>query len=176
MENVKELIKEIKTNLSQVSSSQKDEVKVMRAMLNDKDFEVDVYEKEGKIGTYCPAKDVREMVSNVVAATTRISNEEASMLVQDYEFKKSDAETFVNVSKEFVNTYLQTGRKLPLGGREKSNVSLVLKDVKEQSRRFPRKVGVNPDGTAKYDNGVVNVGSYESIKVIAPCPTWTSKK
>lgn len=175
MENVKELIKDIKTNLSQVSSSQKDEVRIMRAMLNDKDFEVDIYEKEGKVGTYCPAKDVRNMISNVISSTAKITNEEASMLVENYEFKKSDAETFVNVSKEFVNTYLQSGRKLPLGGREKSNVSLVLKDVKEQARRFPRKVGVNPDGTAKYDNGVVNVGSYESIKVIAPCPSWVNK-
>ncbi len=175
MENVKDLIKEIKTNLSQVSSSQKDETRIMRAMLNDKDFEVDIYEKEGKVGTYCPAKDVRSMIANVVSATTKITNEEASVLVENYEFKKSDAETFVNVSKEFVNTYLQTGRKLPLGGREKSNVSLVIKDIKEQARRFPRKVGVNPDGTAKYDNGVVNVGSYESIKVIAPCPSWVNK-
>lgn len=175
MENVKDLIKEIKTNLSQVSSSQKDETRIMRAMLNDTDFEVDIYEKEGKVGTYCPAKDVRSMIANVVSATTKITNEEASVLVENYEFKKSDAETFVNVSKEFVNTYLQTGRKLPLGGREKSNVSLVIKDIKEQARRFPRKVGVNPDGTAKYDNGVVNVGSYESIKVIAPCPSWVNK-
>ena len=35
--------------------------------------------------------------------------------------KKKEAEKFVNVSKEFVNTYLGTKRKLPLGGREKTN-------------------------------------------------------
>ena len=82
MENVKELIKDIKTNLSQVSSSQKDEVRIMRAMLNDKDFEVDIYEKEGKVGTYCPAKDVRNMISNVISSTAKITNEEASMFAE----------------------------------------------------------------------------------------------
>ena len=176
MEKVKELINEIKSNLSQVSSSQKDEVRIMKAMLNDKDFEVDVYDKEGVVGTYNPAKSTRAMMASVIAGTTRISNEEASALIENYEFKKSEAESLVNLSKEFVNTYLQTGRKLPLGGREKSNVSLVLKEIKEQPRRFPRKVGVNPDGTAKYDNGIVTVEAYESVKLVAPCPSWVSKK
>ena len=36
MENVKNMVEEIKQGLSQVNSSQKDEVRVMEAMLNDK--------------------------------------------------------------------------------------------------------------------------------------------
>lgn len=176
MESVKSLVKEIKSNLSQVSSSQKDEVRLMKAMLNDTSYEVDIYDKSGKIGTYNPSKQFRSMMSSVVSSTAKISGEEAKSLVDSYEFKKSDAESLVDFSKEFVNTYLKTGRKLPLGGRKKSNVSLVLKDIKETSRRYPRKVGVNADGTDKYEKGIVKVGAYEAVKVIAPCPSWVKPK
>ena len=37
----------------------------------------------------------------------------------------------INISKQFIHTYLETGRKLPLGGREKSNISLVNKTIPE---------------------------------------------
>ena len=43
MENVRNLVNEIRTGLTQKSSSQKDEVRVMKAMLNDRDYVVDVY-------------------------------------------------------------------------------------------------------------------------------------
>ena len=41
-----ELVRDIRENLSQASSSQKDEVRVMEAMLNDKDYKVGEYTKE----------------------------------------------------------------------------------------------------------------------------------
>ena len=44
MENVKEVIDDIKNNLTQRSSSRKDEVSVMKAMLNDPEYTVDVYD------------------------------------------------------------------------------------------------------------------------------------
>ena len=62
-ENTKALIEEIKKNLSQTSASQKDEVRVMKAMLNDKDYVIDLYSNEGKVGTYCPSRDARDMIS-----------------------------------------------------------------------------------------------------------------
>ena len=105
MSTVLELVKEIKDNLSQVSSSNKDEVRVMQAMLNDKEYEVGVYPNSGLKETYNPAKDFRGMVSNIIANTAKISKEEASALVDTYEVTKSDASTMVNVSKEFFNTY-----------------------------------------------------------------------
>ena len=46
-ESVKDLVKEIKTGLSQTSSSRKDEIRVMKAMLNDPSYEVDEYGKDG---------------------------------------------------------------------------------------------------------------------------------
>ena len=62
---VRAIVKDIKDNLSQKSSSLKDEVKVMQAMLNDKGYAVDVYGKDGKTGeTYSPSADARNMITS----------------------------------------------------------------------------------------------------------------
>ena len=65
-EKVVDLVKDIRTNLKQRSASQKDEVRVMKAMLNDKDFKVGEYTKEGKVGEYSPYEDSRKMVSTIL--------------------------------------------------------------------------------------------------------------
>ena len=172
MENVKDLVLEIKSNLSQKSSSQKDELKVMKAMLNDRSYEVGVYGKEGQEGTVNPAKEARELVASVITAAAKIPTAEAEKLAEVHEFKKSEAANFVNISKEFVNTYLDTNRKLPLGGRQTSNVALIKKEVEACTRTYPKKVGVNEDGTARHEHVPVNVKAHTSIRVIAPCPDW----
>ena len=41
------LLEEISTGLSQVSSSRKDEIRVMQAMLSDPSYEVSIYGKDG---------------------------------------------------------------------------------------------------------------------------------
>jgi hypothetical protein len=166
------LVKEIKDNLSQVSSSTKDEIRVMQAMLNDTEYEVGVYTNTGVKETYNPAKDFRGMLSGVVANTTKISKDEASALVAAHEVTKAEASTMVNVSKEFVNTYLGTGRKLPFGGREKSNIAISGKDVKETTKTYPKKVGVNEDGTDRYESGERKVPAHFTAKIYSPCPEW----
>lgn len=175
MSETMKLVKEIKEGLSQTSASCKDELKIMKSMLNDKDYVVDVYDSYGKAGTYCPYDDARAMVSSIITGATRMPKAEADSLASSYEFKRNESETLINISKEFVNTYLQTGRKLPLGKREKSNVSLSIKEVEETTRMYPKKVGVNPDGTDRYEKVETHVPSYTGIKVIAPCPKWVKK-
>jgi hypothetical protein len=175
MENVKTLIKDIKENLSQASSSSKDEIKVMRSMLNDKEFVVDIYDKEGKSGTYCPAESVRGTIGNIIASTTKITRSEAESMVNDYEFKNSDAETFVNLSKEYINTYLDTGRKLPLGTRETSDICIVAKDEPEKYVSFPKKVGTDENGNDIYGKDKVLVPAHKGIKAYSPCPEYLKK-
>ena len=172
MEKVKELLVEIKSGLSQTSSSQKDEVRVMKAMLNDRDYKVGVYGKEGMEGTYCPAEDARAMIGSVMSSAAKIPQAEAQKLADEYEFKKADAQSMIGISKEFVNTFMQTGRKLPLGGREKSNVALNMKTVDETTRAYPKKVGVDANGESMYQKATVKVPAHESAKVSAPCPEW----
>lgn len=173
---VNELIENIKANTSQVSSSRKDEVKVMQAMLNDTSYEVDVYSKDSDVVKYNPAKDFRNMCTNIISTAAKIPTAEAENIVNKYEVKRADAATMVNISKEFVNSYLKTGRKLPLGSREFSDVSISLKKVNETTRLYPTKVGVNDDGSNRYSKTPTVVPAHESIRVHAPCPSWINKK
>ena len=101
---------------------------------------------------------------------------EAETLVNSYEAKKSDAETMVKLSKDFLNTALRTGRSVNLGGTEKSNISIQLKDGEMTTKRYPKKVGVNPDGSTRYENAESTVPAHEGLKVKSPCPDWVSDK
>lgn len=172
MSKVNELINEIRTNLSQTSSSAKDEERVMRAMLNDREYKVDVYSKEGKIGEFCPAEEARNMIASVIASTVKISNEEAKKLADAHEFKKSESQAMINISKEFINTYLQTGRKLPLGGRKYSDVKLSEKHVEATTKAYQRKIGVNADGSPRYEKAFADVKAHNTIRVHSSCPEW----
>lgn len=175
MEKVNSLLKEIKDNLSQTSASQKDEIRVMRAMLNDKEYSVSVYGKEGKVGTMCPSEEARTMAASIISSTAKIPAAEAAKLADDHEFSKAESVSMINISKEFVNTFLQTGRKLPLGGREKSNVAIAAKEIKETQRSYPKKVGVNADGTPRCDMKSTTVPAHNGIRVYSPCPEWVEK-
>ena len=172
MEKVQELINEIHGSISQKSVSKKDEIRVMRSMLNDDTYKVDVYDKTGKVGEYCPAESARSLVASVLQNTTHITNAEATAIAKTYEFSKGDAENVVDISKEFINTYLHSGRKFAIGGREKSDVSMILKEVESGSRPYPKVVGTDAKGNKIYGRGISNVGTYESFKVISPCPAW----
>lgn len=166
------LLNEISGNLSQTSSSRKDETRVMQAMLSDPAYEVNVYGRDGIEGTYNPAKDFRGMCASIISNAAKVPAAEAAQLMEDYTVRKSEATAMVNISKEFVNTFLKTGRKLPLGAREKSDVSLSLKKVDESTRMYPQKVGVNDDGSDRYSKTPTSIPAHESIRVHAPCPSW----
>jgi len=171
MNETMKLVKEIKEGLSQRSSSQKDEIKVMQTMLNDKEYVVDVYGATGKIGTYSPSADARKMASTIIASTAKISKEEAELLADDHEFSRQEAASMIGIGKEFINTYVETGRKLHLGGREQSNVSLLGKEVEPSVSRYPKKL-VDANGTASYESAVKKVPAHKTIKSSGPCPTW----
>lgn len=172
MSELTTVIEGIKENLSQRSASQKDEVKVMQTMLNDKEYSATVYGSEGAIGTYCPAADARSMLTSVIADTTKISKNEAAALADAHQFSKAEASSMIGVSKEFINCYMQTGRKLPLGGREMSNASLIGIDMAESTTRYPKKVGIDESGNAIYENTEKAVPAHLKVKSSSPCPAW----
>lgn len=171
-QGVKEIIDEIRSGLSQTSSSTRDEIRVMKALLNDKEFKVGIYDKNGKVGERCPSQEIRSMISGVVASTTKITNSEAEQLVDGYEFKKSDAVTMIDFSKDYINTALSTGRKIPLGATESSNISISKKVVEAKTRHYPKRVGVNDDGSPRCETAEATVPAHESIRVFSPCPTY----
>lgn len=172
MSETSKLIEEIREGLSQKSASQKDEVRVMRSILNDKDYVVGVYGAAGKVGEYCPSEDARKMAASIINTTTGVSKEEAATLADNHQFSNSEASSMVGISKEFINTYSQTTRKLPLGGRETSNVSLQGVHVEASTTRYPKKVGIGSDGKGVYESTVKSVPTHDKIKASAPCPTW----
>ncbi len=100
MENVQNLIQTIREGLTQQNSSQKDEVAVMKAMLNDREYQVGIYAKEGQVGTFCPAEEARDMSASIISGATKIAIAEAKQLANEYEFTKNDAQNMVNISKE----------------------------------------------------------------------------
>lgn len=169
---VKGLLEEISGNLSQKSASRKDEVRIMQAMLSDPSYEVNIYGKDGVEGVYNPANDFRSMCASVMSHTAKIPMAEATQLMDNYQVNKSEAGSMINLSKEFVNTFIKTGRKLPLGARETSDISLSQKKVEASTRLYPQKIGVNDDGTDKYSKTSTTIPAHDSIRVHAPCPSW----
>ena len=167
-----ELIEDITKNLSQTSSSRKDETRIMQAMLSDPSYEVSIYGKDGIEGSYNPTNDFRSMCASIISNAAKVPLAEAAQLMNDYSVRKSEATSMVNISKEFINTFIKTGRKLPLGSREKSDVSISLKKVDATTRSYPQKVGVNDDGSDRYSKTPTTIPAHESIRVHAPCPSW----
>lgn len=169
--NVQELINDIKENLKQKSASRRDEETVMRAMLNDRNFVIKDWSSQE---THCPATEYREMVAGIIASTTKMPKVEACSIVDSYEVKKNDASTMVTLSKDFMNCALRTGRKINLGATEKSDISIQLKEIPEAQKKFPMKVGVNDDGSPRYEKNETTIPAHEGLKVSNPCPKWTT--
>ena len=164
---VTELIQGIKENVKQKSASTKDEIAVMQGMLNDAEYVVDVYDANGVVGQYCPREDATKMIGSVIASTTKMSKDEAASLADAHQFSKAEATSMIGISKEFINTYAQTGRKINLGGRATSNVSLIPKDIEAGVCRYPSK---QADGTII--TAEKQVPAYSTIKVKGSCPAW----
>ena len=160
------------TTRKYATTSQKQEVFVCNAMMNDTTYEVPVYSGSGYQGVYNPAQSFRRAISSSISHMTGMPRVEADKLVKNYEFTPAEATEILNFSKEFINTYLQTGRKLPLGGRERSNVSLKLKPIEAGFVSYPVKVGEDSNGKPICETKETYVGGYETIKVYGPWPQW----
>ena len=168
---VREIIQQIAETRTQTSANARDEVRVAVAMMNDPTFQVDVYGKEGVVGTFSPYEAMHSFAASVVKNTAKVTESEAERLVEGYQFSKDEASHVIGFAKEFVNTYLETGRKLPLGCRARSNCSLsqIVKEARENS--FPVPNGVDANGEKVYTTATGITPEYTTIKVNGSCPT-----
>ena len=141
MSKTQELIENIKFGLAQKSASAKDEFEVMQSMLSDPEYEVMVYSKKG-IKPFNPCKEFRGMCASIISGTTKIPIEEAEAAMEHYDLRKNEIKAMIDIGKEFIHTYAQTGRKIPMGGRENSNISLLLKHIPEKTKSYPARTGV----------------------------------
>ena len=167
---VHEIIQQIAETRTQTSANARDEIRVAAAMMNDSTFRVDVYGKEGVVGTFSPYEAMHSFAASVVKNTAKVTESEAERIVDGYQFSKDEAAQVVGFAKEFINTYLETGRKLPLGCREKSNCSLsqIVKEARENS--FPVPNGVDANGEKVYTTATGITPEYTTIKVSGSCP------
>lgn len=172
--SLKELTQEIKETIElqskdkkQTRSSVRDEIRVMKEMLNDNEFTYDLYDKSGNVQSFSPSSTAREMVSTIINNATKMSKDEASQIAEEYKFGNKEAKCMVDISKSYINTYLDTGRKLPLGGTATSVTDLVKIHVEEKTTAYPHK---NDDGT--WESRMSTIPEHDKIKAISPCPKY----
>lgn len=136
------IIEEIKTTAKQISINKVDEVKVMRSMLNDKNFKIPIFDKnEGYIGDKCPAEEATNFVASVIQTATGLDSKDSKHLADGYEFTKKDATFMVNNAKDFIETYMRTGRKLNIIQNGAGEASIYAKDIPAGVKNIPAKPG-----------------------------------
>lgn len=155
-----QLIQDIIKRTSQTAINKADEITVMQCMLNDPEFEVGVFDSNnGYIGSHCPRADAMGLVIDTLTGITGMSSVEAYNLGKDYEFTKRDASRLLSLSRDFIGTYLQTGRKFTLTNNDPRGQSVINMKITEAKQK---KVPVT-DKDGNRQSKVVNVP--ESIKL-----------
>ncbi len=166
--NLNQMLDEIKGNIKQKKASAKDETLIMQAMLNDTSFSVEVFTNSGS-ESHCPASVFKNAVAGVISDTTKISKQEASELMNNYNVGKSAAEAMCTVSKDFLNTTLSTGRKVNLGGTQYSNISMHKQFVEETTKSYPV---IDPKTGKSNGMKTKTIPGHEVIKCSCSCPKW----
>lgn len=154
MESLLSEIKEI--TKKQKAASRVDEIRVMRTMLNDPDFSISVYDRnKGLIGTRCPREEAVKFSANISSAITGLDTKSATELANNYEFTKKDAIFLIENSRDFTQTYLSTGRKLPIVQSEDSEASLLYRHVDAKEKNIPSSDGTKQTTMVPAYNKVV---------------------
>ena len=140
--SLEEMINEIKANTKQISINRNDEVRVMKEMLNDPNFTVSIYDRaEGYIGQRCPHEEAVGFVKNIIQASTCLDSNDSKHLADKYEFTKRDATFLLTNMKDFMSTYLNTGRKINIVQNEKTEANLFAREVKPITKTIPASEG-----------------------------------
>jgi len=134
------LISEIKKNTTQLAVNKVDEVRVMRSMLNDKDFSIGVYDRAmGYVGQRSPHNEAVKFVKNVISGTTGLDGKDSMLLAENYQFSKRDATFLLDNMRDFLYVYTSSGRKINIMQSADSEASLYTKEVKSTMKKVPDK-------------------------------------
>lgn len=140
MENLMAEIREV--TKKQKASSRVDEIKVMKTMLNDPNFSISVYDKnKGYIGTRCPREEAVKFAANLSSAITGLDTRSSMELAKEYEFSKRDAIFLIDNSRDFTQTYLSTGRKLPIIQSKTTEAALIIRPMEAKNKVMPSENG-----------------------------------
>lgn len=132
------LIRSISEGTTQTSISKSDEVTVMQSMLNDKEFQIAQFDRnKGYLGTHSPREIALGIVNDALCNVTGMSQKEATELSRDYHFSKRDASRQITICKDFVGTYMGTGRKMLMMSDPRGEASINLKYVEPHEKTVP---------------------------------------
>lgn len=165
--SLEEMIAEIKANTSQVAINRNDEVRVMKEMLNDPNFSVSIYDKNsGYIGQRCPHEEATGFVKNVIQTTTGLDARDSKHLADNYEFTKRDATFMLTNMRDFMSTYLSTGRKINIVQSASSEANLFARDVKPLVKTIPASEGSK-------ETKQMTTSAYTKIISSSKCPKYS---
>ena len=134
------LISEIKQSSSQIAINKVDEVRVMRCMLNDKDFTIGVYEKNvGYVGQKSPHDEAVNFVKNIIAGATGLDSKDSRHLAENYEFTKRDANFLLSNMRDFIEVYTSTGRKMNIMQTAATEACIFTRDMSSGHKMVPDK-------------------------------------
>ena len=152
--------------MKQKSQNKGDEVAVAQTLLNDPDFQVGIYDKnKGLIGTRNVHEEAVKFVANISAEITGLDKKTAEDLANQYTFTKKDANFIINTSRDFVQTYLKTGRKFNLVQSEDAEANIFLKSTPAKEKLIPTKEGTK----------LVKTGAYQKVACKSGCPKYNTK-
>lgn len=163
---LEQLVSEIKKSTKQISINKVDEVRVMKSMLNDKDFSIGVYDKsQGYIGQKCPHDEATKFVKGIIAGATGLDNKDAQHLADNYQFTNKDANFLLSNMRDFIYVYTGTGRKINIMQSADSEASLFIREIKEGTKNIPD--SDNPGKTKE-----VATSPYTKLVSISKCPRY----
>lgn len=164
--NMNELIDQIKeVTKKQKSQSVSDQLRVQQMLLNDPTYEVSIYDKnKGRVGSRNVHNEAVNFIADTTSAITGISKKEALECAEGYKFTKKDASFFLNMSHDFTQVYLQTGRKMNLVQTEDSEASVFYRPVEAKEKIVPGKNGSRPTVISAYQKVVVRSKAPKYIK------------
>lgn len=163
---LEQLISEIKKNTNQIAVNKVDEVRVMRSMLNDKDFSIGVYDKtQGYIGQKSPHDDAVKFVKNIIHDATGLDTKDSQHLAENYTFTNRDANFLLSSMKDFLYVYTGTGRKINIVQSANTEAYLYTKEVGSIEKLVPDKE--NPGKGKK-----IKTSAYTKLVSNSKCPKY----
>lgn len=161
------LIKSIKESTKQLGANRIDEVSVMTCMLNDKDFRVGIYDKsDGYIGSRCPANEATMFVKNIIQNATGLDSKDSLHLAESYNFTKKDATFLLSNMRDFMDTYMRTGRKFNILQNEFSEAAIYTKEVASVTKKVPDK----DNGTSKE----IKTSAFTKLVALSKSPKYNN--
>lgn len=164
---LEELVLEIKKGTKQVSINKIDEVRVMKCMLNDKDFELGVYDKStGYVGQRNPHNEAVNFVKNIISGATGLDGKDSRHLAENYEFTKRDANFLLDNMRDFIQVYTGTGRKINIMQTSATEACLFTKPIEASTKSVPDK-----DNPGKLKQ--ITTSPYIKLVSASKCPKYS---